>query len=237
MDCVEKRKVYYCQDNKWLCLDKPSYKVDPNEDLQWRIEEDEEFQFVSRAGFKLEKAIEHFSLDVRDKMCLDVGLSTGGFSHCLLLRGVQRILGVDVGHSQLHKTLEKEERLVALDKVNAREPLPAGALKEHFGDEFYQFDIIVIDVSFISLDKVMENLLQYIKEGGKLLALVKPQFEVGKGHLNKKGVVKQESMVVEVVEKNIELFKDLGLKVIGQFQSPIEGENGNQEVFLLAEKN
>lgn len=233
---IDRGKVYYRNHGQWQLLRKSSQKMAEEEGFEWKIEEDEEGRFVSRAGFKLEKAIEHFSMEVAQKVCLDVGLSTGGFSHCLLERGAQRILGIDVGHSQLHKSLESESRLVALDKTNARKPLPASFLKEHFGEESFKFDLIVIDVSFISLDKIIGTVLQYLRSGGEVLALIKPQFEVGRGNLNKKGVVKSSDMVVEVVEKNIELFSNNGLEIVGQFQSPIEGENGNQEVFLLAEK-
>ena len=235
---IERKKIYYSEGGPWFLLQKASQKfpAEKHPSLQWRLQEDEESQFVSRAGFKLEKTLQHFDIDVSGKLCLDVGLSTGGFSHCLLQRGVQKILGIDVGHSQLHPQLQSEDRLVSLDKVNARDPLPGEALHDFFASKDQQFDLIVIDVSFISLDKIIENISQYLRQQGLLLALVKPQFEVGKGNLNKQGVVKDSKMVDEVVKKNIELFTHHGLEIQGQVLSPIEGENGNQEVFLYAQK-
>ncbi len=201
-----------------------------------RIAEKQEFQFVSRGALKLKEAIEKFSIPLANRIALDVGLSTGGFSDYLLKNGISRILGVDVGKNQLHPSLVGQEKLLAFDKVNARDPIPAAILDCFFAEtQPRKFDVIVVDVSFISLSKVVPSLVQYLAERGDLITLVKPQFELTKADLNKKGVVKTEEGIELAKKKTVEVLQQNKLQIMGMVSSPIEGENGNKEFLIWSQ--
>lgn len=236
---IEKRKIQILTPTgQWRALQKPGEKFARDlkrEDFQ--ILEDDELHFVSRGALKLKKAVEEFALPVAGRTCLDVGLSTGGFSDYLLQRGARRILGIDVGKEQLHPRLRSDLRLTAVDKVNAKEALSPEMLASFFQEQPAVFDLIVIDVSFISLTKVVPNLVNYLAERGDFVALIKPQFELDKGALNKKGVVKDPEQIPLVVEKIIGVFQENKLKTKGYCPSPIEGENGNKEILIVAGKH
>ena len=185
--------------------------------------------FVSRGGLKLQGALEHFAVDVRGLVALDVGASTGGFTDCLLQRGTARVYAIDVGYGQLHEKLRADPRVISHERVNARE-LDSTVVPE-------PVDIIVIDVSFISLRLVLPPALRFLKPGGLLVALVKPQFEVGKGEVGKGGVVRDTEVRRRAID-GIAAFVtvECGLKTRGVIDSPIAGPAGNLEALLVADK-
>jgi 23S rRNA (cytidine1920-2'-O)/16S rRNA (cytidine1409-2'-O)-methyltransferase len=187
-----------------------------------------EYPYVSRGGLKLAKALDHFNLVVEGKIALDVGASTGGFTHCLLLRGAVRVHAVDVGYGQLAWTLRQDPRVRVLERRNARY-----LRLEDIGEPV---DLIVIDTSFISLKIIIPPLLALLKEGGDILPLIKPQFEVGKGQVGKGGVVRNPEEREAVLRSLIGHFQESGLWVEGPLESPISGAKGNREYFIHLKK-
>jgi 23S rRNA (cytidine1920-2'-O)/16S rRNA (cytidine1409-2'-O)-methyltransferase len=192
-------------------------------------------KYVSRAGFKLEGALEHLQLSVESLIVLDVGISTGGFSDCLLQRGALRIIGIDVGHNQLSPRLKSDPRIQCLEGINAREIHINDDVLEHVPPK--GFHLAVIDVSFISLTLVLPSVINLVRRWGHVLALVKPQFEVGPEGLGKNGIVKDESLYLGVKQKIEKLAQDLDLIVKDYFPSQIEGKDGNKEFFIYLQKN
>jgi 23S rRNA (cytidine1920-2'-O)/16S rRNA (cytidine1409-2'-O)-methyltransferase len=184
----------------------------------------EPLPFVSRGGLKLEKALDEFNIDVTGLTILDVGASTGGFTDCLLQRGAGKVIAVDVGYGQLAWKLRLDERVVNLEKTNIRY-LAADRLPEIP-------DMAVIDASFISLAKVLPNTVNLLKDAGMIIALIKPQFEVGRGAVGKGGVVRDTGKHREVIEAVRSLCQTLALDVRGVTESPILGPKGNRE-FLI----
>ena len=184
--------------------------------------------FVSRGGLKLQKALDEFGVDVSGLVVLDVGASTGGFTDCLLQRGARKVIAVDVGYGQLAWKLRTDERVMNLEKTNIRH-LEPGRLEE-------LPDMAVIDASFISLAKVLPNTIRLIKDGGSVIALIKPQFEVGRGEVGKGGVVRDEKKHREVTESIRTLAGNLGLEVQGETESPILGPKGNREFLIYLRK-
>lgn len=188
-----------------------------------------EARYVSRGGLKLEGALQAAGLSVHGLHCLDVGQSTGGFTDCLLQQGARHVVGVDVGHGQLHDNLRQDERVTAVESVNARE-----LTQEHVGDE--PFDLVTGDLSFISLTLVLPALVPLMKPGAALLMLVKPQFELQPPQIGKGGIVK-DAAFYPVVERRIrDACAALGLRVMRWFDSPIAGGDGNREFFVYAQK-
>ena len=188
------------------------------------LELKESERFVSRGGHKLLTAIEHFGLDVTGMVALDAGASTGGFTDCLLQFGAARVYAVDVGHGQLHWKLTQDPRVINMERVNLRHAAP-DLLPE-------QVDLVVADCSFISLRLILPPCLQFLKEGGQVLALVKPQFELGPEHAVK-GVVRSEEMQLAAVAQVQDFARDeLGLVPLGVVPAGIKGPKGNQEYLL-----
>jgi 23S rRNA (cytidine1920-2'-O)/16S rRNA (cytidine1409-2'-O)-methyltransferase len=181
-------------------------------------------QFVSRGGEKLAGALAHFQVNPAGKVALDVGASTGGFTHCLLLQAAAKVYAVDVGYGQLDASLRQDPRVVVLERRNIRH-LPPEDVPE-------PVDLITLDLSFISLTLVLPKVLEFLRPGGEILALVKPQFEMGKGQVGKGGVVRDPKMQQEAVEKVARTARSLGLKVSPAYPSPLKGPKGNQEYFL-----
>jgi 23S rRNA (cytidine1920-2'-O)/16S rRNA (cytidine1409-2'-O)-methyltransferase len=181
--------------------------------------------FASRAGRKLAHALDHFGVDVAGRVCLDVGASTGGFTDCLLQRGAARVFALDVGYGQLDQRLRNDRRVVVMDRINARHLAP-DALPE-------PCDLITIDVSFISLSKVVPALLPHLAPEGLLLPLIKPQFEAGRGAVGKGGIVRDEELRRRIVQECAEGIAALGLAPLGLFDSPVAGAGGNREAFAL----
>ncbi|MCB2288453.1 TlyA family RNA methyltransferase [Clostridium sp. CS001] len=199
-------------------------------ELSSKIEfEGEDFPYVSRGGLKLEKAIKSFDIDLESKVCLDIGASTGGFTDCMLLSGASKVYSIDVGTNQLDEKLRNNERVVSMENTNIR------YLSVDNIGEFADF--ASIDVSFISLEKVIPNLLSLLKDDGSVVALLKPQFEVGIGIVNKKGVVKNPSEHVGAIVKILNLLKCLNVKVINISYSSIKGPNGNIEYLIYFTKS
>jgi 23S rRNA (cytidine1920-2'-O)/16S rRNA (cytidine1409-2'-O)-methyltransferase len=197
------------------------------------IEAGDEDRYVSRGGLKLAGALLECGLEVRGLRCLDVGQSTGGFTDCLLQAGAARVVGIDVGHAQLHPRLRGDERVVALEGVNARALAPA-ALGEAMPPG--GFDLIVVDVSFISLTLVLPSLAALAAPSAVLLALVKPQFEVGRAGLDGRGVVRDETLHLGVLETVARCAMRGGWAATRCFDSPIRGTDGNREFFLHARR-
>ncbi len=214
----------------WVALRKAG--EDLPEDAQLRVTNDDELRWVSRAGLKLEGAIAQVKLDVTGLTCLDIGQSTGGFTDVLLTQGAAKVVGVDVGHGQLHEKLRNDPRVVAIENVNARE-LDESPLREHAPAE--GFDLIVVDLSFIALSKIVPHLNAWLKPGGQTIMLIKPQFEVGKEHVGKGGVVKDPAQHARARDMVRRACTDLGWKVHKGFASPIAGGDGNLEFFIWAQ--
>ena len=189
---------------------------------------DTSLKYVSRGGLKLEAALKEFGIDPTGETAVDIGASTGGFTDCLLRSGAAKVYAIDVGYGQLDWKLRQDPRVVVREKLNARYIKP-----EDTGEPA---DIVVIDVSFISLTMIIPPALTLLKPGGVLLALIKPQFEVGKGEVGKGGIVRDEAKHREVVDKITEFVKSLGIGVLGVIPSPIEGAEGNKEFLLAAVK-
>ena len=201
-------------------ITKPGTQVE--EEVEVKIEE--EIPYVSRGGLKLEGALRVFGIDPSGKVCLDIGASTGGFTHCLLLHGAKRVYALDVGKGQLHYKLRNDPRVIVMEKVNARYLTP-----EMFEE---LFDLITIDVSFISLTKILPVLKSLLKKEGEILALIKPQFELSPKEV-KKGIVKNPLLHKKAVDKIWEFSLELGYTPLGVAESPILGTKGNKEFFIL----
>lgn len=190
-----------------------------------------EARYVSRGGLKLEGALRLAGWDVAGWRCLDVGQSTGGFTDCLLQQGAAQVVGIDVGHDQLHPRLRSDARVVCIEGLNARE-LQAGDVR--VPDSPAGFDLVVGDVSFISLTLVLPAVVALLQPGGRLLMLVKPQFELQPGQVGKGGIVRDASLYAVVEQRIRTTLSDLGLRVQAWRDSPIEGGDGNREFFVQA---
>lgn len=230
-DLIEKGRVLLVANGKKQVIKKPSVKLEPGD---WRIEivsDPEEDRYVSRGGFKMKGALERAGLDVMGLTVLDIGISTGGFTDCLLQAGAKSVVGVDVGHGQLAAKLARDPRVKLVEGVNARDLSEIPLVEMNAG---HKFDLLVMDVSFISLTLVLPGAIQYLKDAASVLALVKPQFEVGREGLGKNGIVKDPSRYKEVEEKIRRCCQTAGLLVEDYFESSIEGSDGNREFFVFA---
>ncbi|MEZ5424731.1 MAG: TlyA family RNA methyltransferase [Pyrinomonadaceae bacterium] len=197
-------------------------------DQNFRLKGDTaEARFVGRGGLKLEKALEEFAVSPEGFFCLDVGASTGGFTDCLLQNGAERVVAVDVGTNQLVWKLRSDPRVEARENVNARH------LKQEDFDR--KFDLIVMDVSFISVTKILPALVPLLEPGGKIIALIKPQFEVGKGEVGKGGIVRDPEKHEKVIAEVNRFARGIGLNGPGVIDSPILGAGGNKEFLVLYE--
>ncbi len=202
-------------------VEKPSETFAPDASIRVRGADDPAARYVGRGGLKLEAALLAFNIDARGAVCLDVGASTGGFTDCLLQRGARRVVTVDVGHNQLDWRIRTDPRVEVREGVNARYLKP-----EDFASSF---DLIVMDVSFISATKVLPALVPLLETGGRIVVLVKPQFEVGRAEVGKGGIVRDAAQQARVVEEVSAAALDLGLVVRGVIDSPITGADGNRE--------
>ena len=186
-------------------------------------------KYVSRGGLKLEKAMSHFDVELYDKVCMDVGSSTGGFTDCMLQNGAKKVFAVDVGNGQLAWKLRQDERVVCMEKTNIRYVTP-----EDIADAL---DFASVDVSFISLTKVLEPAKELLKDGAEMVCLIKPQFEAGKEKVGKKGVVRDPAVHIEVIERVILFAQSIGFGVLHLDYSPIKGPEGNIEYLVHIKKN
>lgn len=186
-------------------------------------------RYVSRGGLKLEKAMTHFGVELAGKICMDVGASTGGFTDCMLQNGAVRVYSVDVGHGQLAWKLRNDERVVCMEKTNIRYVTPQ--------DIQDQIQFSSIDVSFISLSKVLGPVKQLLTPDGQIVCLIKPQFEAGREKVGKKGVVREKSVHLEVIEAVIAFAVSIGFEVLNLEFSPIKGPEGNIEYLLYLQNH
>ena len=185
-------------------------------------------KYVSRGGLKLEKAMKHFGITLDDKVCMDIGASTGGFTDCMLQNGAKKVYAVDVGYGQFAWKLRQDERVVCMEKTNIRYVTP-----EHIADKL---DFASVDVSFISLTKVLGPARELLTDDGEMVCLIKPQFEAGREKVGKKGVVRDKAVHEEVIVKVIDFAKEIGFEILNLEYSPIKGPEGNIEYLVYIRK-
>lgn len=208
-------------------VSKAGTAVDPHADIALA---QPDHPYVGRGGVKLAHALEVFHIDPAGALALDVGASTGGFTDLLLQRGAARVVALDVGHGQLDWRLRNDPRVTVIERVNART-----LTRRELPDETQAFDIITVDVSFISLTQVLPALAPLLGPDGRLIALVKPQFEAGRDEVGKGGIVRDETVQARVIEEVTGAANRLGLVRAGLAESPITGAEGNREFFLHLE--
>lgn len=184
--------------------------------------------YVSRGGLKLDKAMKTFDIRVEDMVCMDIGASTGGFTDCMLQNGARKVYSIDVGHGQLAWSLRQDDRVVCMEKTNFRY-----VTSEQVPDII---EFAATDVSFISLTKILPPAYALLQDGGYMVCLIKPQFEAGREHVGKKGVVRDPKIHEEVIEKIVLYCMSIGFSIIGMDYSPIKGPEGNIEYLLLIKK-
>ncbi len=206
--------------------DKAGTKIDVDADIEIH---GQQLKYVSRGGLKLEKAMTHFDISLEDKVCMDIGASTGGFTDCMLQNGCKKVYAVDVGHDQLDEKLLSDPRVVNIEGVNARK-----LKKDLFKDKI---DFFTVDVSFISLTLVLSSIRNIIENGALGVCLIKPQFEVGKENIGKNGVVKNKKLHAMAVNKICEFCLNNGFAVLALDYSPIKGPDGNIEYLILVKKS
>ena len=209
-------------------VEKPSEMFAPDAPLRVKGTDDPASRYVGRGGLKLEAALGEFNIKVEGLTCLDVGASTGGFTDCLLQHGARRVVALDVGHNQLDWRLRRDPRVEAREGVNARYLRP-----EDFNEKFA---LAVMDVSFISATKVLPAIVPLLTASGRIITLIKPQFEVGRGEVGKGGIVKDSLKHARVVEEVNAAAQALNLRIGGVMESPIHGADGNLEFLALYEK-
>jgi 23S rRNA (cytidine1920-2'-O)/16S rRNA (cytidine1409-2'-O)-methyltransferase len=206
-------------------IDKPGIQI--NVDAPLQLQEGDS-PYVSRGGEKMEGALKAFGIDPKGMIVMDVGASTGGFTDCILQKGAKKVYAVDVGYGQLAWRLQKDPRVVNLERRNIRY-LQREEIQE-------KTDLILIDTSFISIEKFLSHLLGFLKRGGAILSLIKPQFEVGKGEVGKGGVVRDKALHEKVIDRISNFSRGLGLTVLGVTESPLLGPKGNREFFIYLKK-
>lgn len=207
-----------------VIVSKPALEIDGSE----QILVDDKDDYASLGGLKLQKAIKHFDVNVKDKVCIDIGASNGGFTDVLLRSGAKKVYAVDIGECALPKEMAADERVVVKDKLNAR--------YLSFEDIGVKADIITIDVSFISLTLILPALMQFLNEKSIIIALIKPQFEVGKSMLTKTGIVKNQKATNESIKKVVEFSNAIGLKAKEVIDAPHPFENKNKEYLVYLHK-
>jgi 23S rRNA (cytidine1920-2'-O)/16S rRNA (cytidine1409-2'-O)-methyltransferase len=206
-------------------IDKAGQQVTADADIRLKSKT---LPYVSRGGFKLRRALDEFGVDVSGLVAVDVGSSTGGFTDCLLQAGAVKVYAIDVGYGQLAWKLQQDSRVVSMERTNIRTITP-----EQLDDVPA---LAVIDASFISLSKVLPATAALLKPGGRIIALIKPQFEVGRGEVGRGGVVRDSTAHEKVIEEVRRTAIDLGLSVSGLCESPITGADGNREFLILLQK-
>ncbi|HYW72540.1 MAG TPA: TlyA family RNA methyltransferase [Pyrinomonadaceae bacterium] len=208
-------------------VNKSSEKFPPQANIRIKARSDAR-NYVGRGGVKLEAALRELAIEVDGFVCLDVGASTGGFTDCLLQHGAARVVAIDVGHNQIDWKLRNDPRVDVREGVNARHLSPA--------DFDEQVDLVTIDVAFISATRILPAVVPLLKEAGRIITLIKPQFEVGKGEVGKGGIVKDPAQHQRVIAAVNGVAESLGLTVHGVIESPIKGADGNVEFLALYEK-
>lgn len=206
-------------------VDKPGTLL--AESVSLRLKAGATLRYVSRGGLKLDAALDHFSLEVADLICADLGASTGGFTDCLLQRHAQRVHACDVGYGQLDSSIARDPRVVVHDRLNVRAVSPA--------DLGEPVQLCAIDVSFISLRLVLPAAVGLLRPRGWLVALIKPQFEVGAAQVGKGGVVRDPEVRAKAIGEIVSFAKSLGLEVLGTIDSPVHGPAGNVEALMVGQ--
>lgn len=207
-------------------ITKAGFQIDPEKKLEVEIKS---MPYVSRGGFKLEKALKTFDVNVKDRVCIDAGASTGGFSDCLLQNGAKKVYAVDVGYGQLAWKIRSDERVKTIERTNIKNC----SFEDIYAKNDKIADLLVMDVSFISIEKVLPNLKKLLKpDFHEMICLIKPQFEAGKDLVDKGGVVKDKNVHVDVINRVIEFAKSLEYKVLDLTSSPIKGPSGNIEYLI-----
>ena len=207
-----------------VALTKPGMPVDPELELNLDIEEP---KYVSRAGYKLEKALDHFGIDVSDLVALDAGISTGGFTDCLLQRGARKVYGIDVGYGQVHEKIAQDPRLELHERTNLRTLTSVG----------HQVDLVTLDLSFISVLKVMHAVNAVLKAGCRLIVLIKPQFEAERHEVGRGGIIKDSGVHTRVIGTVTAGIVSEGYELQGVIESPLLGGSGNKEFLACFTKN
>ena len=207
-------------------VDKAGFELKEGDKLEVR---GKTLKYVSRGGLKLEKAMQVFPITLADKTCMDVGASTGGFTDCMLQNGAKKVYAVDVGYGQFAWKLRQDERVVCMEKTNIRYVTP-----EDIGEPL---DFASVDVSFISLSKVLPAARELLKDGGEMVCLIKPQFEAGREKVGKKGVVRDPKVHLEVIQTVLQTAMDLGFSILDLEYSPIKGPEGNIEYLVHLKKS
>lgn len=220
--CIMEGKVYVDGQK----VDKAGEKVSFAANIEYR---GETLKYVSRGGLKLEKAMNTYELSLEDKVCMDIGASTGGFTDCMLQNGAKKVFSVDVGYGQFAWKLRTDERVVCMERTNIRY-----VTLEDIGEPL---DFASIDVAFISLKKIMPATLGLLKDTGEVVALIKPQFEAGREKVGKKGVVREASTHKEVVHNIVDFLLEQNLNILGVGYSPIKGPEGNIEYLVYFTKD
>lgn len=216
--------------NVWKSIQQPSFSLKSGQAVRAK-EDSQTLKYVSRGGLKLEGALMHLKLNVQGFKCLDIGLSTGGFADCLLQHGASQVIGVDVGHGQLSGKLKTEAKLNQFEGLNVRD-LPSSAEVAALLNG--GLDLCVVDVAFISLKHVFPVLQEILPGQTRLLALVKPQFEVGAQNLDKNGIVQDHKLFAEVEAQTLRALEKCGFSSLEYFASEVKGQDGNQEFFVFA---
>lgn len=220
--CIMEGKVYVDGQK----VDKAGEKVNSDANIEYR---GDTLKYVSRGGLKLEKAMNEYDISLENKVCMDIGASTGGFTDCMLQNGACKVFSVDVGYGQFAWKLRTDERVVCMERTNIRYVTP-----DDIGE---LLDFASIDVSFISLKKIMPATLNLLKESGEVVALIKPQFEAGREKVGKKGVVHEKETHKEVVYGIVDYLLEQDLNVLGVNYSPIKGPEGNREYLVYFTKD
>ncbi len=207
-------------------IDKPGEKIDENSEIIIKVNP---IKYVSRGGLKLEKAIEKFSLELNDKIAMDIGASTGGFTDCMLINGAHKVFAVDVGYGQLDWKLRNDPKVIVMERTNIR-----NVKIEDIGENI---DFISIDVSFISLRLVLPVAKELLSTEGEIVALIKPQFEAGRDNVGKKGIIRDKNIHFNVIKNIVDFCLEIGFGIVGLTFSPITGATGNIEFLIHLNNN
>ncbi len=232
---IEGGFVYLLKGNDRVKLSKASFTVEETMQDHIVLEENQLQKFVSRAGLKLDHFFKSHDIKTAGKTALDVGQSTGGFTDCLLQYGAEKVIGVDVGHGQLHRSLQQHTQVISYEGLHVKDLATHTGFLKASGQGF--FDLVLVDVSFISLLNVIPHLSSFLKSGGDFIFLVKPQFECGQKNLDKNGVVKNTAVFAEIEKNTKELVLKYFGSVNGYVKCSLSGKDGNQEFFIYGKKS
>ena len=230
-ELIQAGSVEVKKENEWAVVTQPAHQISATTEV--RCNDSVLLKYVSRSGLKLEGALLQSDFQLTGLKALDIGQSTGGFTDCLLQHGISEVVGVEVGHGQIHQSLKINEKVTTIEGLNVKDISQA----KWFEDKAEYFDLLVCDVSFISIQQALPPALPYLKRGGDMFLLIKPQFEWGKKALNKKGLVTAPNLSETMSEMCEAWSVKAGLNILDFFESQIKGQDGNQEFILYAQKS